>query len=256
MGIILVLGLPDPNKLYQNCETCLKHAKSKPTPKVAPPTAYDVNDTISVDLKIYQKKGRIILYIIDEFSRYVTAVPIPDKRGETVVKAILDKWILGTPYGAPRQLKSDNGGEFINKAMRDMCEMFDIKHITTGSYSPWSNGGNERNHHTVDLMMEKIMHGNKDIKFEEALAQAVFAKNSLLNVHGFSPSQILTGKQPRIPGACNDNKPPADATMVDSKAVQNHLNLMQKAREAYAKVDNSTRLKKAMKVKHFPLPWR
>ena len=241
------------NKLYETCESCLKHGKSKPTPKVSPPTAYDVNDTISIDLKIFQKKQKIILYIIDEFSRYVTAVVIPDKRGETVVKALLDKWILGTPYGPPKQLKSDNGGEFVNKSMRDLCEMYSIKHITTAAFAPWSNGGNERNHHTVDLMMEKIMAEDKSIKFEDALARAVYAKNSMLNVHGFSPSQILTGKQPRIPGACSDNTPQADNLEVTSKTVQQNLNLMQMARQAFAKVDNSNRLRTAMKVRESPL---
>ena len=241
------------NKLYESCESCLKHAKSKPTPKVSPPTAYDVNDTISIDLKIYQKKSKVILYIIDEFSRYVTAVVIPDKRGETVVKALLDKWILGTPYGPPKQLKSDNGGEFVNKSMRDLCEMYSIKHITTAAFAPWSNGGNERNHATVDLMMEKIMSGDSSIKFEDALAKAVYAKNAMLNVHGYSPSQILTGKQPRIPGACNDNTPQADNLEVSSRTVQQNLNLMQAAREAFAKVDNSCRLKTAMRVRESPL---
>ena len=241
------------NKLYKACDTCLKHAKSKPSPKVAPPTAYDVGECLSIDLKIYKKWDKVILYMLDEFSRYMVAESIPNKEGETVVKSILDKWIMGTPYGAPLQIKSDNGGEFVNSSMRDLCEMYNIKHLTTGAFSPFSNGGNERNHHTVDLMLEKIMHGDPNIEFEDALAQAVYAKNSLLNVHGFSPNQILTGKQPRMPGACQENKPPADATEINSRAVQQSINHRLKAREAWAKVDNSKRLRDSMKVQHQPL---
>ena len=241
------------NKIYQSCETCLKHAKSKAKPKVAPPTAHDVNDTMSIDLRFYGKKRKIILYMVDEFSRYVTAAVIKDKKGETVVKAILDKWILGTPYGPPSQIKSDNGGEFVNGAMRDMCEMYGIKHICTPAWSPWANGGNERNHYTVDMILDKILEDEEGIEFEDALAKAVYAKNTMLNVHGYSPSQILTGKQPRIPGACNDNLPPADNTEVNSKSVQDSINGIQKARQAFAQVDNSNRLRKAMRVQESPL---
>ena len=240
-------------KIHQTCDACLKNGKSKARPKVAPPTAQDVGECLSLDLKIYNKWGKIILYIVDEFSRYVVAASIPKKEGEVVVKAFLDKWIMGTPYGAPYQIKTDNGGEFINSSMRDLCEMYNIKHLTTGAYSAFQNGGNERNHHTVDMMLEKILHGQQDIKFEDALAQAVHAKNSLLNVHGFSPSQILAGKQPRMPGACQDNRPPADNIEVSSRTVQDNLNLRQRTRDAWTKVDNSNRLALAMKAQESPL---
>ena len=235
-------------KIQESCGACLENAKAKPRPKVAPPTAYDVGECLSLDLKIYNKWGKIILYIEDEFSRYMVAESIPSKQAEVVVKAFLDRWIMGTPYGAPFQIKTDNGGEFINGSMRDLCEMYNIKHLTTGAFSAFQNGGNERNHATVDHMLEKILHGREDIKFEDALAQAVHAKNSLLNVHGFSPSQILAGKQPRMPGACQDNRPPADNTEVSSRTVQDNLNLRQKTRDAWTKVDNSNRLSRAMKA--------
>ena len=236
------------NKLYSSCETCLKHRKTKPIPKVAPPLSQDVNDTLTIDLKIYGKLKKVVLYMIDDFSRFVTAVTIPDKRGETVVKAIMDKWIFGTPYGPPRQIISDNGLEFVNASMRSMCDQFGIKHITSAAYSAHQNGLNERNHFTCDMMVQKIMDGDPKIKFEDALSQAVFAKNTLLNVHGYSPSQILTGKQPRAPGATADNTPAQDEEEVDSRTVQKRINLMQKAREAFTKVDNSNRLKRAMRV--------
>ena len=241
------------NKLYSNCLTCLKHKKAKPTPKVAPPMSSDVNDCITLDLKLYPKLGKNILYIIDDFSRYVTAVVIPDKKGETIVREFLDKWVYGTPYGPPRQIHSDLGGEFVNKELREMCDRLGIKHTTNGAFSAWSNGLNERNHHTVDLMLEKILDADKNIKFEDALAKAVYAKNTMINVNGFSPAQILTGRQPRLPGATNNNKPPEDETEVGSKTVLDRLKTMQMARDAFMKVDNGSRLKKAMQVAPSPL---
>ena len=236
------------NKLYQACDTCLKFRKSKPIPKVAPPLSSSVNDTVTLDLKICGRTGKVILYMIDDFSRYVVAELLPNKEGETIVKSFIDKWIMGTPYGPPKQIISDNGLEFINAKFRSMCEAFGIKHITTGAWSAHQNGLNERNHFTCDQIMNKIMDSNPKTQLKEALKQAVYTKNMMLNVHGFSPAQILTGKQPRMPGATADNAPPADESEVDSRAVEKSINLIQEARQAWAKTDNSNRLKRAMRV--------
>ena len=236
------------NKLYNSCETCLKFRKSKPRPKVASPLSTDVNDTLTIDLKIHGKRGKIVLYMIDDFSRFTVAEVIPKKEGELVVKAIVDKWIMGLPYGPPKQIISDNGLEFVNSKMASMCETFGIKHITSGAYSPFQNGLNERNHFTCDQIMEKVMDGDKNISFEEALKQAVYTRNMMLNVHGYSPAQILTGKQPRMPGATADNAPSADNIEIDSRAVQKTVNVMHKTRQAWAQTDNSNRLREAMKV--------
>ena len=241
------------NKLYQSCMTCLKHKKAKSTPKVAPSLSITVNDTVTLDLKLFPKRGRNVLYMIDDFSRYVKAVSIKGKEGETIVKEFMDKWIFGTPYGPPRQVHTDNGSEFVNKDFREMTERFGIRHITTGAHSPFSNGLNERNHHTVDLMMEKIMDSDPSISFEQALSKAVYAKNIMLNVHGFSPAQILTGRQPRLPGATNDNRPPQDEVDVTSKHVHDELKLMDTARDSWLQVDTGRRLKDAMQVRPSPL---
>ena len=245
------------DKIYNDCETCHKHARFKNVPKVAAPTATNVGHTVSVDLKFFKiakEKTRIILYIIDEYSRYVVGVEVPDKAAETIVQAFIQKWIQGMPYGAPYQVKSDNGGEFVNAQFKSMCELYNIRHLTTGAYSPWSNGTNERNHATVDQILKKMLTDNPNISFKDALQHAVYAKNTLLNVHGFSPCQIVTGRQPRLPGACNEeNLPPADSVKVDSKHVQQSINNMMQARQAWSKVDNSERLRRAMKVQPTPL---
>ena len=243
------------NKLYKLCVTCYKFKKSKPIPKVAPPMSRHVNDCMTIDLKLYPKLGKNVMYMIDDFSRYVTAAVIHDKEAVTITKEFLDKWVFGTPYGPPSSVHTDNGTEFVNKVFREMTEKLGIRHTTTGSFSPFSNGLNERNHHTVDLMMEKIMEEDEDISFEDALAKAVYAKNTMLNVHGFSPAQILTGRQPRLPGATNDNRPPQDEAVITSRTVYDQLNLMQKARDAWVKVDNGNRLQRAMQVKPSPLEY-
>ena len=241
------------NKIYENCSTCLQFRKGKTTPKVAPPMAYEVNDCMTLDLKLYPKWGRNILYMVDDFSRYMTAVPIKDKEGRTIVREFMAKWIFGTPYGPCKTVLTDNGTEFVNWEFREMCEKLGIRHVTTGAWSPWSNGKNERNHHTVDIMLEKMLHDDPSMKFEDALSKAVYARNTMINVNGFSPAQILAGKQPRLPGATNDNNPSQDEVDTSSRTVFDHIKGLQVAKKAFIKTDNGDKLKKAMEVRESPL---
>ena len=238
------------NKIYQNCLTCIKFKKSLPRPKVAPPMSSTVNDTVCLDLKISNKHGMIILYIIDIYSRYTVGVIIPDKMPESVIKGLLDNWILGL-FGAPKRLLTDSGGEFHNRKLKNLCENFNIKMMTSGAHSPWQNGICESNHKTVDMMMEKMMEDNPGMDKKLALAQALMAKNMLINHMGFSPLQLVTGQQPRLPSAII-NSPPAKEGISDTEEVRDRLNAIFSARKAFTQVENSKRLNKALQVKSIP----
>ena len=78
--------------------------------------------------------NKIILYIIDAYSRFTMAVTVPDKQADSIIQPIMDKWILNM-FGPPAQILFDNGKEFSNIKMREMCEHFNIKMLTTGAYS-------------------------------------------------------------------------------------------------------------------------
>ena len=177
------------NKIYDNCEWCFKFKKSKPTFKVSPPMSHDFNQTVTMDLKIWPKKGKIILYIIDMFSRLTHASVIKDKRPESVIKVFVDEWILR--WGAPDAILTDNGTEFVNSKMTAVCEAYSIKMINSGAHSPNQCGLVESNHKYTDRMVEILMDQKPNMSFEEALRSAVFAKNMLINVYGFSPLQIV-----------------------------------------------------------------
>ena len=144
------------NKLYEQCLTCIKFRKNIPRPNVSSPIGTDFNHTLVVDLKIWPKKNKIILYMIDAYSRFTKAVVVPNKEADSVIQPIMDEWILNL-FGPPVQILFDNGKEFSNSKMREMCEKFNIKMLTTGAYSPFQNGLCEKNHHMVDLMIEKMM---------------------------------------------------------------------------------------------------
>ena len=77
--------------------------------------------------------------------------------------------------------------EFDNTEFQALWENFNIRICTTAAEGPWSNGLTERHNAILRLTVTKFM---EDIKcdLQLAVSWAVSAKNSLKNVHGFSPN--------------------------------------------------------------------
>ena len=149
-------------------------------------------------------------------------------------------------FGPPKMLLSDNGLEFCNKDVNELCQMLGIKHRTTASYAPFSNGLVERHNGLIDVMLKKIKADLK-VDTELALCWAVNAKNSLSNISGYSPHQLAFGKNPNIGGLTKEDPVLLDKTT--SQVVGDILNSIQKAREAFIEADNSNKLKRALKSK-------
>ena len=87
--------------------------------------------------------------------------------------------------------------EFVNK--------LGIKIDFTPAYLPWSNGVNERNNYSFDIIVKKAMDGDKNLKLQTAVNMASWTHNTNVNVLGYSPLQLVTGKSIVLPGLNNGN---------------------------------------------------
>ena len=89
----------------RRCQVCAVESKRKSLPKTAIPRASNFNQIVTMDIKYNTKYEGIekpyILYMIDAFTRYKSAVFIPDKSAVTVVEAFLINWIR--IFGRPRR---------------------------------------------------------------------------------------------------------------------------------------------------------
>ena len=175
------------------CEVCSKHRRTPPRPKVGLAKAKDVNEIVSMDLKILKKSGKKeigILYIHDEFSKLIKGQVINDKNRDTIIQALENKWIIGGGLGPghpTRGFFSDNGGEFLNEDLIDFAASLNISIKMTSASSPWSNGSCERAHATVDKIVEKMLEDDPKIGLQKAVDWACFVKNTEINKTGFSP---------------------------------------------------------------------
>ena len=224
----------------ENCETCKRYKKPPSRPVVGLPTATEFLETVAMDLKFYH--GKIILHLIDHCTRLSASTLIPNKNPETIVKAIFKIWI--SVYGTTKSFLTDNGGEFANTQFIEMCESLNINVKTTAAESPWSNGIVERHNLVISEMLDKVLH-DFNCTFEIALAWCINAKNSLTNIHGFSPYQLAIGSNPNLP-SCHTDKLPALTNQPSNKIISDNLCALHKAREAFIASENSEKIRRAL----------
>lgn len=232
-------------KVEENCDSCKQHRVAKPRPAVSLPRAHKFNQIVSVDLKQYKdNKNNYILYMVDLFTRLTVGTFIERKLPSIVGEKILEKWIAN--FGRMDTIHSDRGGEFIASELVDIAEYIGVRSSFTAASSPHQNGINERNHAVVDRMIDKMRTQDPSLSAPVALVWALVAKNTLENVSGYSPFQLVFGKCPALPSVYTAG-PPGYEEVVMEKAVADHINAMFLAREAYIQGESDKILKKALK---------
>ncbi len=101
-------------------------AQTKGNAQTAPILEYPLPDgpfeVVGIDLLQLQRSSQNSVYIlvcVDHFTRFVVLAPLPNKSGVTVAHAIVSHLICH--YTIPRVLLSDNGKEFKNQVLVDIC---------------------------------------------------------------------------------------------------------------------------------------
>ena len=82
-----------------------------------------------IDYKMSNNKGfRYIFIIIDNFSKYLWAIPLKNKYSQTITNEFSN--ILTTSKRKPLKIESDRGSEFYNKIFQNFLKLKNIKHYS------------------------------------------------------------------------------------------------------------------------------
>ena len=241
-------------KVRLKCDSCNIFRNRTPKPAVVLPKLKKHNQLVTLDLKDWDAEDgarRYIAYAIDGFSKFTVGEFIADKTAERIGEFILRKWIC--TFGRPEVIHSDRGGEFVNEELTKIAERMDVRLTSTAAYSPNMNGINERNHATVDRMIQKMLFAQPDMQPEVALAWALNAKNTLENYQGYSPHFLVFGESPKLPAAYSSG-PAAWEEVEFSDAVRQNFVALHQAREAFIEVENDQAIKTALKKKVYSDP--
>lgn len=228
--------------VLENCDRCKEYRRNKPRPVVALPAARFFNEKVSMDLKKWNNKW--ILHMIDMWSRFTLSVFVNRKLSSCIIDKVVENWI-GT-FGVMRSIMTDNGGEFNNDEMRDVCSVLDVEVVTTAAESPFQNGLCEKVHSITDGMLTKLKADNPKANEKSLLKWANMARNSLQMWNGFSSHQLVFGVSPNLPNILTDNIAALDGT-TSSKTFAEHLNYLHECRKAFIATEADGRIKKALR---------
>ena len=143
--------------------------------------------------------NKYVLTVIDMLTGFTIAVPIKNKNAETICEAYQDN--IYCVFGGSSRMLTDNGSEFKNKEMQEVCDTLGLKHIFSPVYTPQSNGRLEGWHRFFKACIVKQIRGGR-VKWDALVPLAVSAYN-------FFPCQsstelpfvLMFGRDPIMPVA-------------------------------------------------------
>ena len=135
--------------------------------------------------------NKYLLMVYDHFFKYVEAIPILNKRTETVVEAFVSKIVCR--YGIIPCVNTDLGKEFESHLMRATLEQFGIVKSSSSVSHPASNGGVERANRTMGNLLRLVAREDQT-DWDDQVTYCTFAYNAsrhLTTKH--SPYEIVYG---------------------------------------------------------------
>ncbi|GFY08216.1 hypothetical protein TNCV_1356271 [Trichonephila clavipes] len=126
-----------------------------------------------------------ILVVMDNFTKWPETYPIHDQKASTVAEVLVQHWI--SRFGVPLQLHSDQGRNFDSAVCKRLCEILAIDKTRTTALHPQS--------------------------------ESMVERSAVHETTGYSPSQMLFGRDLRLPADLLFSRPP-DAPLVPEEYIE------------------------------------
>ena len=151
-----------------------------------------------LDMSVTTARGnRCVLVMVDCFSRWTEACPLPDKTAQSVADAFFNQVVCR--FGMPSVIHSDQGREFENKIMQELCLLCGSHKTRTTPYHPESDGMVECFNRTLLMMLAMFAGKNRD-DWDDLLPAVMMAyRSSVHESTGFSPCRLMFGEECTLP---------------------------------------------------------
>ncbi|GFW34934.1 retrovirus-related Pol polyprotein from transposon 297 [Trichonephila clavipes] len=162
--------------------------------------------------------NKYLLVVMDYFTKWPEVYPIPDQEAPTVAEAVVQHWI--SRYGVPLQLHSDQGRNFVSAVLKGVCELLGIDKTKTTPLHPQSDGMVERFNRTILNNLSLMVSKNQQDWDQKVPLFLLAYRSAVHETTGYSPSQMLFGRNLRLPCDLLFGRPP-DTPSSPEEYVQN-----------------------------------
>ena len=136
-----------------------------------------------------------LLTMVDRFTRWPEAIPIPDITAETVARHFVSSWV--SRYGVPTLLTTDRGSQFESSLWSSLMSLLGTSRIRTTAYHPAANGLVERFHRQLKAA---IRSSDNPRRWTEHLPLILLGIRSSLKADlNCSVAELVYGCQLRLP---------------------------------------------------------
>jgi len=167
---------------------------SAPVGSFAPPSTRFEHVHIDLIVMPPSEGQKYCLTMVDRFSRWPEAVPIPDQEAPTVARAFFETWI--SRFGVPLRVTTDQGRQFESFLFRHLNILTGTSHIRTTAYHPAANGMVERFHRQLKAAIRC-----QQRRWTEALPLVLMGiRSSWKEDLGATAAEMVYGQSLRLPG--------------------------------------------------------
>ena len=186
--------------VYSYCTNCLVCQKAKlPLPPRAPLVNTPIGkpwQMLAIDIlevPVSFKNNRYLLVIMDYFTKWAEAVPLPDQKAKSISNAIIK---LCSSFGIPDVIHSDQGRNFESCLFQEMLTAFGIEKSRTTAYHPQGDGMVERFNRSLLQLLRCYTQQEND--WEQYLPLVLYAYCTAPHSStGISPFELMFGRPPK-----------------------------------------------------------
>src|SRR6266516_7420290 len=138
---------------------------------------------------------KYVLVIIDNFSRWVEAVPLKSLRAQEVCQALLEVF---SRTSFPLSIGCDNGSNFSAHLSKELYRMLGIKIKFANFLNPAANGMIERFNKVLKKLIHHVIHSGDERTWHTKLKFLLASYREIPNrITGVSPHQLVYGRTAR-----------------------------------------------------------
>jgi transposase InsO family protein len=139
-----------------------------------------------------------LLVSIDIFSKQVFTEPLRNKTAPIVLAGF--QAIIGRMRGRMTTIQSDQGPEFVNVEMRRYLTSLNVRHITSLSHTPQSQGQVERFNRTLKTnIFSRMQFDGNPTQWRQYVDEVVDQYNDTIHsAHGLKPLDVYATSDPAV----------------------------------------------------------